>query len=90
MELIINIKDRKIKIILQKDKDVLDEIKFDEEYNLSEKLLPSVDEILKKNNLKTENISEMKVESDLDDSFTTYRIAKSVADSFNWAKSHNA
>ena len=90
MELIINIKDRKVKIILQKEKDVLDEINFDEEYNLSEKLLPCIDEILQKNKLKPEDISKCQVDADIDDSFTTFRIAKTVADSFNWAKSHNA
>lgn len=88
MNLIIKIENRKVRIILEKEKNVLDEIHFDEEYNLSEKLLPSIDEILKKNNLKPEDISECQVDADIDDSFTTYRIAKAVANSFNWAKKY--
>jgi len=87
MNLIIKIENRKVKIILSDKNNLLDEISFDEEYNLSERLLPSVDEILQRNNLKPENIAEYKVDADIDDSFTTYRIAKSVTDSFNWAKS---
>jgi hypothetical protein len=65
---------------------IVDAVDFAEEHKLSEKLLSSVDELLKKNNLQIGDIGEMTLKSSLDEAFTTYRIAKSVVDAFNYAK----
>lgn len=78
-------KDTKVELLLKNKKNVLDSYKFEEEYQLSEKLLPNIDKLLKKNKLKTSDIKKMTVKSDIGDNFTTYRIAKAVADAFNYA-----
>lgn len=80
----IKIEERQVELILKDKKNVLDSYKFEEEYQLSEKLLPNIDKLLKKNKLKTSDINKMTVESDIGDNFTTYRIAKAVADAFNY------
>jgi len=64
----------------------IDAIDFPEEYQLSERLLPSIEELLKKNKLQTGDIEEMALVSDMDEAFTTYRIAKSVVEAFNFSK----
>jgi hypothetical protein len=86
MKIRIEIKQGMIGILLVDKSKILDRISFPEERNLSEKLLPIVDEFLKKNRLSVQDIERMELKSDLDESWTTYRIAKSVTEAFNWAR----
>jgi tRNA A37 threonylcarbamoyladenosine modification protein TsaB len=85
MKIIIKIENRTVELILQKNKTVLDTHKFQDEYHLSEELLPAIDKLIKKNKLKLEDIEKITVKSDLGENFTTYRIAKTVAESWNYA-----
>jgi len=88
MRIVIKIKDKKIRLILGENSQILDSLDFPEERQLSEKLLPNIDKLLKRNRLKTEDIEKMDVESDWGNNFTTFRIAKTVADTWNWALKH--
>ena len=56
-----------------------------EENNMSQKLLPEIDKIIKKNKLKLNCVKKMEVKSDIPARFTTVRIAKTVAKTFNYA-----
>jgi len=85
MNIEIKIEKNVVSIFLKNKKNIQDQIVFPEERNLAEKLLPSIDSLLKKNKAKPTDIEKMELIADLDDSFTTYRIAKAVVDSFNWA-----
>lgn len=84
MEILIKIKNRDLKIILLDDKNQVDFLGVVDEYRLSEKLLPEIDKIIKRNKLKKVDIKKIIVESDQEDNFTTTRIAKSVANSWNY------
>lgn len=86
--MIIRVKiENKVVTINLLDKDViLDSVTITEEHRLSEDLLPTIDELLKKNGLETENIEKMTLESDMGENFTTHRIAKAVVEAFNWVK----
>lgn len=83
----ITIKNQEVKISLLtvKENKVIDEIIFREERNISEKLLPSIDKILKRHKLVSKDINKIDLETDLGESFTTYRIAKATVEAFNWA-----
>ena len=85
MNLIIDIHDKIVKIILLRDGKEINKLEFPEINNLSEKLLLSISKILDKNNLKPKDIVNMELKSNLTDSFTTYRIGKVIADTFNWS-----
>jgi tRNA A37 threonylcarbamoyladenosine modification protein TsaB len=87
MTIQIKIENRTVELVLQKGKQVLDTHKFQDEYHLSEELLPAIDRLIKKNKLKTEDISKITVKSDLGENFTTFRIAKAVANTWNWGNS---
>jgi hypothetical protein len=87
MKIKIKIKKNRIDIILLSGRKILDQVNFPEDRNLSEKLLPSLDAFLRNNRLHPENIEKMELKADIGDSFTTYRIAKTVVDTFNWAAS---
>ena len=85
MKILLEIKAGWIKIILKNKKNILDEVSFLEERNLSEKLLPTIDKLLKKNKLQPQDIADFQVVSDLGENYTTYRIAKTVAEAFKFA-----
>jgi len=55
-------------------------------HDLSEKLLPLIAEILQKNGFTARDVEKAELFSDIKDSYTSYRIAKSVVNSLNWAK----
>lgn len=82
----ITIKDRKIGLILAKNSEIIDSLEFVEEKNLSEKLLVAIEEMLTRNQLLPAEIEQMKLETDLGENFTTFRIAKAIVETFNFAK----
>jgi len=85
MNIQIKIENKTIHIFLKNKERILDVVIFKEKHDLSEKLLPAINRLLKKNNLAVKDIKNMDILADINDSFTTYRIAKTTADSFNWA-----
>lgn len=86
MQIIIEIKNKITKLLLQKNKKTIDEIVFLPEQNISRHLLPFFDEILKRNNLTVEDIKKIEVETDLGDSYTSRRIAEAVKNAFDWTQ----
>ena len=83
MQIIIEIKDKVIRLILKEQEKLIDEVEFAQEENISQKLLPFFDELLKKNKLTKEDISKVEVDTDLGDTYTSRRIAEAFANSFN-------
>ncbi|HCP08953.1 MAG TPA: hypothetical protein DIT25_04110 [Candidatus Moranbacteria bacterium] len=81
----IQIENKQITLLLKDQDKVLDTFEFAEEKQLSERLLPSIDEMLAKNSLGAENIEKIEVKSDIGENFTSYRIAKTVAEAWNYA-----
>ncbi len=86
MQIIVIIKKQKIRLSLwkkgkeQDHKDILDE------RSLSEVMLKEIDKLLQKNHLSSSDVRKMKVVSDQTDNFTTTRIAKTIANAWNWTK----
>lgn len=87
MEILITIKDKKIRLAILKKNKELDFLEIEDERSLAERLLPEIDSLLKRNKLASRDIKKMKVESDQGDSFTTTRIARSAAAAWNFAAS---
>jgi tRNA A37 threonylcarbamoyladenosine modification protein TsaB len=85
MKILLKIKSGQIRIILKDKKNILDELSFLEARNLSEKLLPMIEKLLKKNKLQPKDIEDFQVISDLGKNYTTFRIAKTVAEAFKFA-----
>jgi tRNA A37 threonylcarbamoyladenosine modification protein TsaB len=90
MEILIKIENREIKVMLLQGKKEVDSFQIFEERSLSEKLLPEIDKLLKKNKLTFRDIKKMRVQSDQTDSFTTTRIAKAVAKAWNFGLQNRA
>ncbi len=84
MQIIIEIKNKVTKLILKEGGAILDEFTFPEDHNISERLLPLIDELLKRHDLTPKDIKNFSVETDLGDSYTSRRIAEIVANVFNW------
>lgn len=75
-----------ISVLLKKNQKLVDEIVLKGKNNLSNILLTSMDCLIKRNNLSMNQIKNILVKSDLPDSYTSARIAKSVAKSFIFSK----
>ncbi|MEI7426230.1 MAG: hypothetical protein WCK16_04915 [Candidatus Moraniibacteriota bacterium] len=88
MIVIIEIKNKITKLILKNNSEKIDELVFEADENISEKLLPNFDELLKKNKLTTQDIDNIEVETDLGDSFTSRRIAEAMRNAFLWTKNN--
>jgi hypothetical protein len=84
MKMRIAIKEKKVRLSLLRENQELDFREILEEKSLSEKLLLEIDSLLGKNNFSREDVPRIEVESDQNDNFTTTRMAKSVANAWNW------
>ncbi len=84
MKIIIDIKNRKIKIALWRNQTKIDSLNIEEEHTLSEQLLPQIDKLLRNNQLDSQAIASVEVKSDQGDNFTTTRIARAMAETWNW------
>ncbi|MDR3559218.1 MAG: hypothetical protein P4L62_04690 [Candidatus Pacebacteria bacterium] len=79
MEISITIKEKKIRLALQEKNQEVDFATIAEERSLAEKLLPEIDKLLARNKLAARDVKKIRVESDQGDTFTTTRIAQTVA-----------
>ncbi|HDZ85833.1 MAG TPA: hypothetical protein ENH35_04795 [Candidatus Moranbacteria bacterium] len=77
-------KKEKITLQLKDNKKVIGSSLWNDENNLSEKLLPEIDKLIRKNKINKENI-KLTVKTDIPAGYTTTRIAKSVANAWNYA-----
>jgi tRNA A37 threonylcarbamoyladenosine modification protein TsaB len=85
MKIEIEIENNQITIFLKSKREILDELSFPEARDLSQKLLPNIDRLLKKNGISPGKIEKIELKSDIGEPYTTYRIAKAVAKTFNWS-----
>lgn len=85
MKILINLKKGEVEVVLKDGDAEIDKINFPEDRNLSEKLLASIDNILKKNRLNSDKIEKVELISDIEENYTSYRIAKAVENAFNWS-----
>ena len=83
MQILITIKNKKTRLSLMEDGGERDFLEILEERSLSEKLLPRIDELLKKSSLSSKDIERIQIESDQNNNFTTTRIARAVANTWN-------
>jgi len=90
MNVIIEIKNKTTKLILKSGQKTIDELVFAPEENISEKLLPKFDALLKKNKLTLDDIKSVEVETDLGDTFTSRRIAEAMKNTFLWTKKNKS
>jgi tRNA A37 threonylcarbamoyladenosine modification protein TsaB len=90
MKIVIQIEKKIIEISLKKGKNKLEKTVFPDERDLGEKLIPTVDKMLKKAKIEPKDIQKVEVASDQSDSFTTTRIAKTFATVFNWEKTRKS
>jgi len=84
MNIEIDINDKKIKLLLKEGNRIIDSIFWKEDRNLSQKLLVEIDNLLTKNRLDSSDIKKMEVKTGISEKFTTVRIAKVVANTFNF------
>lgn len=77
---------RVVEVSLNDGKKLLDRVSFAEKGDLTEKMLPLINRLIKKNKFQIQDIQKMVVESDLKEPFTSYRILKTIERTFNYLK----
>jgi tRNA A37 threonylcarbamoyladenosine modification protein TsaB len=82
MNLVIALNEGLISILLKDNLELIDKIILVEKNNLSNTLLKELDNIIKRNRVPKNQLKIIYVESDLPDSYTSARIAKSIAKSY--------
>ena len=78
MILTIDLSGKELKLVLKKNKKILDSFEWEGLYQLSETLLLNIDRFLKKNQVKLDEIKKIKV-IESKDSIVSNRIAKAIA-----------
>lgn len=73
-------------MVLKKGQETLDERVFEAQENISQKLLPHFDELLKKNDLSLKDVEKVDVETDLGETYTSRRIAEAMKNAFDWTR----
>lgn len=86
MNLLIKIENNMVSALLSEKKSVIDQESFELSNNLTEKLLPTIDNLLKRNKMDIKDIRKADFECNVPNSYTTYRIGKVVVDTINWIK----
>jgi len=81
--IIIKIKKKEIMLVLKNKNKIIDKASWQDDRNLSQSLLVEIDKLLQKNYLTAKDIADVRVDTKIDDKFTTVRIAKIVAKTFN-------
>jgi hypothetical protein len=85
MKLEIILENQEIILNLVKNSKTVDKISWPEDSNLSKKLLLNIEKILKKNKLAKNDLKSVKVINKAEHNITTFRIAKSIADAYNFS-----
>jgi len=72
-----------IKLTLKDDRKIVDELSWNDEYTLSEKLLPNIDELLRKNKISKSKIEKVTTKISKTSGVTSARIVRTIAAAWN-------
>lgn len=84
----IEIKEKNIKLSLKNKENIIAETIFPNERSLEMKIIPAVDKMLERSQIRASDVEKVLVHSDQSDSFTTTRIARSFANGWNWGSKY--
>lgn len=82
----IEIRENSFSINLYKNKDIVDNISWEENFDLGRRLLVEIDSILSRNDLDLKSIYNFEVKSSISDKFTSVKIAEIVAKTLDFSK----
>jgi tRNA A37 threonylcarbamoyladenosine modification protein TsaB len=88
MNLVIKLWDQEVTISLVEKRKVQDVAVFGLDRDLSDKLLPEIDKLLKKNKLDVRDVAKVRFITNIKHSYTSVRIAQAVVKAINWAKKY--
>lgn len=83
MQLEIKIENKEITLSLKDNNTTIDQLKWEENNNLSQILLSKIDEILKKNKVQKKSVKMTVLVPKEQSEFTSSRIAQATANAFN-------
>ena len=86
MDLLLTVQHLRVTVSLKKGEILLDEMSWNDQRDLLEKLLSNIDALLKRNKLKITGIEKFELDIDVPDSYSTYRIAKATIETLKFCR----
>lgn len=83
MNLIISLDVNNISLTLKDGRKIVDELTWTDEYTLSEKLLPNIDELLSKNKVSPDEVTKAVAKISKTSGVTSSRIVQTVVKAWN-------
>lgn len=80
----LTVKKGEISLSLKNGRKTVDVLAWTDDVNMSEKLLVEIDKILRKNEVKKEEVRKMVVRGDIPAGYSTMRIARTAVNAWNW------
>ncbi|MEA3273157.1 MAG: hypothetical protein U9Q72_00975 [Patescibacteria group bacterium] len=71
-------KTAKASISLEERGKLIDQLRWQDKQNLSEKLLPKINILLKRNNITVQELEDVNLAVDMEESYSAYRIASAT------------
>lgn len=84
LQIILDVND--IKLVLKDGRKIVGELSWTDEYTLSEKLLPNIDELLKKNKVSVDEVTKAMAKISKTSGVTSSRIVQTVVKAWNAAQ----
>ncbi|MDD5464231.1 MAG: hypothetical protein PHP62_03720 [Candidatus Moranbacteria bacterium] len=79
MNLLISLDGNSISLALKDGRKIVDELSWNDEYTLSEKLLPNIDELLRKNKVSKNEVEKVTTKISKTSGVTSARIVRTIA-----------
>lgn len=84
MELIVFVRSPQVKIMLVEGSNLLGESSWKDQRDLLEKLLPGINDLLTKMGAKITDVRDFRLDIDVPESYSTYRIAKATVETLKF------
>lgn len=86
MQIELLVKEKNVEIVLRDNDHEIDHIQWTDQNDLLERFFPAVDDLLTRNKLAIENVSNFVLVADIPKGYTTARIARTIIKTLNFAR----
>lgn len=86
MQIELLLKEKNVTLVLRDNDHEIDRTQWIDENNLLERFFPAIDDLLTRNNLVVEGVSNFVLLTDIPKGYTTARIARTIIKTLNFAR----
>lgn len=86
MQIELLLKEKNVELVLRNNDHEIDRIQWTDENDLLERFFPAIDDLLTRNELTVDNVSDFVLVADIPKGYTTARIARTIIKTLNFAR----